>query len=209
MRNESSEPTRTKALSMNIGADYSSLKGVVFDPRTGVALHPLLDWDDEKGEPRFAKTHINIYTGGKSRLGRLATNHSNVTINHPLFGAFRTLEGLWYWLRAGKFDAPDWLRVVSGAQARKEGKLLPVVFNDHFQREFKMGIVAKLNESYELRKLLKESTLPLVHYYYYAGKDVDDVTIRQPKGHEWQMIFWEEMRVLLKANKALPDEIDD
>lgn len=194
---------------MTESTQYKGLIGVITDPRTGVALHPRLDLSDDDSPTMHPKTHINIYTGGKSRLGRLATNHSNITITHPMFGAFRTLEGLWYWLRTGKKEEHDWLRVVSGAQARKEGKLLPVVFNDHFQREFKLGIIAKLNESYELRQLLKESTLPLVHYYYYGGRDPADVTIRQPKGHEWQMIFWEEMRVLLKAGKSLPTEVDD
>lgn len=147
-------------------------------------------------------THYNIYTKARTRLGRLATNLNDSPIDHPLYGPFRSLEGLWYYLRSGKTD--ERLRVLSGYEAKDIGKDLPKVYNNSFQREFKLGILCKIRANNELCELLATSDLdlPFVHYYYY-GRDLNSLTIRQPKGHEWQMEFWEECRRELKTRGSV------
>ncbi len=146
-------------------------------------------------------THINIYSRGCTRLGRLCSNHADIAIEHPFYGHFRNLEGLWYYLRTGKKH--DSLRVLSAFDARTHGKDLEKEWNPQFNQEFKMGIVAKVQASEELRQLLSESTLPFVHYYVY-GKG-DDPKIIVPKGHDWQMLMWDKMRIVVKEGRALDD----
>lgn len=47
-------------------------------------------------------THINIYSKAKTELGLLSTNFARTPIDHPEFGHFESLEGLWYWLATDK-----------------------------------------------------------------------------------------------------------
>lgn len=139
--------------------------------------------------------HCNVYTKGKTLLGRMMTNLSNCHITHPRYGDFRTLEGLWYYLKTGKNE--EMFRVLSGYDARNLGKDMDKIWDQEFQREFKVGIICKILASEDLRKMLIESELPFVHYYYY-GKDPAKLVVVVPKGHEWQMEFWTDMRTKLK-----------
>lgn len=163
-----------------------------------LVLHPDTD----------GKTHYNIYTKARTRLGRIATNLNDSPLVHPLYGPFRCLESLWYYLRSGKVD--ERLRVMSGYEVKNVGKTLPKVFNNNFQREFKLGILCKVRDNQELMDLLKASdpALPFVHYYYY-GKDSNNLVIRRPNGHEWQMEFWEEIRRELIAKGQVDDMYND
>jgi hypothetical protein len=47
--------------------------------------------------------HINIYSKGKTELGRLLTNFARTPIETP-FGHFESGEGYWFWLRASKLS---------------------------------------------------------------------------------------------------------
>lgn len=153
-----------------------------------IECHPSLD----------GVTHCNIYSRGKTRLGRLCSNHADVAIEHPIYGHFRNMEGLWYYLRTGmKHES---LRVISAFDAREYGKTLEKEWNADFNREFKMGIVAKVQGSEEIRQLLTECDLPFVHYYVY-GKD-DNAKVIVPKGHEWQMLMWERIRDAVKHGRS-------
>lgn len=161
---------------------------------TVIECHP--DYDDV--------THCNIYSRGKTRLGRLCSNHADISIEHPDYGFFRNLEGLWYYLRTGMKH--EGLRVLSAYDAREFGKKQEKEWNPNFNREFKIGIVSKVKASEEIRQLLTSSSLPFVHYYVY-GKS-PDVRVIVPKGHEWQMLMWERMRNAVKQNRSLDDIIE-
>lgn len=150
-------------------------------------------------------SHCNVYTKGLTKLGRGMSNLSDANIDHPRYGLFRTLEGLWYFLKSGMTD--DWFRLMSGYDCRKRGKTITTVWNNNFHRDFKIGIVLKILASDELREDLKASTLPFVHYYYY-GKTPDKMKLVVPKGHEWQMEFWDSMRRQLKEGKDLNKVIE-
>jgi hypothetical protein len=144
--------------------------------------------------------HINVYTRGRTRLGRAMSNLSDCNIDHPRHGLFRTLEGLWYYLKTGSND--DWYRLMSGYDCRKRGKTGTTVWNTNFHRDFKIGMVLKILSNPLLMEELKESTLPFTHYYFF-GKTPDKLKLMVPKGHEWQMEFWESMRRQLKEGKDL------
>lgn len=150
--------------------------------------------------------HVNVYTKGKTLLGRQMSNLSDCHIDHPRYGHFRTLEGLWYFLKTGKTD--EYFRILSGYDCRKRGKEKDTIWNVNFQREFKVGIICKILAYPPLENALRLSELPFVHYYYY-GKDPKNMKLIVPKGHEWQMEFWESMRQHLKAGRDIRPIIDD
>lgn len=149
--------------------------------------------------------HINIYTRAATTLGRMMTNLSNSPIDHPRFGLFRTLEGLWVFLKTG--ECHDQFRVLSGFDCRKQGKDVAPVWNNNFQRDFKIGIVLKILGDSELRTLLQASTLPFAHYYYY-GREPGKQKLIVPRGHDWQIDFWTSMRRQLKEGKDLNPVIE-
>lgn len=145
--------------------------------------------------------HINTYTGGKSRLGRLITNLSDLSVNHPEFGLFRTMEGLYYYRTRGvKVKQDDGtvvihrfedLRALSGFAAKKYGETLPPEWNENLYKEIKDGIRCKIEQHAELKKLVIESTLPFEHYYVYGKKVVI------PKSSKWFCKMLEELRAEL------------
>lgn len=138
-------------------------------------------------------TFINVYTKARTRLGRLLTNLSDIKVNHPKYGLFRCAEGLWYYLRTGcKHES---LRALSGFEAKKLGQTLEVVWNESFREEFLEGVRAKVMDNEELKILLKESSLPFVHFYCYGSPQSDKPPkIVFPKDCDWQMEFFEELR---------------
>lgn len=143
--------------------------------------------------------HINLYTKGNTRLGRLASNLADSALVHPQHGRFRTAEGFWFYLTTGKQD--DSLRSLAGFEAKRYGSTLKGVWNAELEREFKEGLISKVMLNDELRTLLSESSLPFEHYYYYGVPEKAKV-INLTK-HRWQTQFWESMRRQLKLGLEL------
>lgn len=112
-------------------------------------------------------THINVYSKGKTELGRLLTNFAETPFVHKDFGEFKTVEGLWYYLKTGKMY--DELRIMNGKQAKSFGrKKLPKVkgeISEEFKENILEGIRSKLRQNKKILKMLIESELPLSHYY--------------------------------------------
>ncbi|MDT8925406.1 hypothetical protein RBE51_21655 [Pseudomonas taiwanensis] len=137
-------------------------------------------------------THINIYSAAKTKLGRELSHFADLPIYHPVFGEFRSGEGLWYWISRRE----DSLRTLSGFEAKRHGRSLPVVktlAKDEFQRMINLGNQAKLDTYPEIKEALTNSTLPLLHYYAksYGGKMV----ITQAKDSEWILAYFEKVRL--------------
>src|ERR1700712_4173623 len=88
------------------------------------------------------KSHINIYTKGKTRLGRLLTNLADVPVTHPTYGTFRCAEGLWYYMKTG-CQCED-LRALAGFDAKKLGTTLEVVWLANFEDSFKLAVRDKI-----------------------------------------------------------------
>lgn len=136
------------------------------------------------------KTHINVYSKGETELGKLLSNFSNLPFDHPDYGRFESLEGFWYWIATGKMY--DTLKICYGFQAKKEGKKYERVDDDNFENEIKFATQLKIEQSPYLKKLLTESTLPFVHYYYY-GSMINPKVI-EVSGNEWQIEYIELLR---------------
>lgn len=121
--------------------------------------------------------HINIYSKGKTELGRFLTNFSRTLIKTE-DGYFSSVEGYWYWL-----SCPDErLRTVHGFEAKKLGRELGAKdwSNDiTFKDKIKKAIDYKLKMHCEFKDELQNCRLPLKHYYVYGNK------IIEPKDGQW------------------------
>lgn len=109
------------------------------------------------------KTHINVYSMGKTELGRRLTNFSKNDLDHPVYGWFQSMEAFWYWCSTGKKHEafrPTW-----GMGAKTMGRPHPKVMYPEFEADIISGIHAKLAKWPDLYTQLMESSLPLTHYY--------------------------------------------
>ena len=121
-------------------------------------------------------THINVYSRGNTELGRLLSNFAHTPFSHPEFGEFASVEGFWYWLSLGKVY--EELRPLYGFKCKQKGKELKTngakeVHIDDFEIQIKKALLLKVEQNQTVAKLLKESSLPLTHYYVY-GNDLND-----------------------------------
>lgn len=167
--------------------------------------------------------HINVYSKGKTKLGRLLTNFARTPFIHPIHGKFASVEGCWYWLavsgngRAYFPDEADELRALHGNDAKVAGKeLLQRPELDYaylvrsteptwsFMQNVKSALLAKVEQNEALRQMLKESTLPLVHYYVW-GNNPANQKVSYPKKHDWVVNYLSDIRDYLngKAHKLI------
>lgn len=136
-------------------------------------------------------THINIYSQGKTELGRLLSNFAHTPFEHTEYGKFASVEGLWYWLLTGE----EFLREMSGYRAKEVGRKILRKGNldlKKFEEDVKEGIRCKLRQHQKILKLLTESTLPLEHYYAYGGH------VKEPTEHRWIIEEIERIRKIMQ-----------
>lgn len=122
--------------------------------------------------------HINIYSKGKTELGRMLSNFAKTPFVHPVDGQFMSIEGYWYWLSTKDdnlrhkwgFDAKAYGRQVKGSDWSDDPE---------FKSKIKQAITIKITQDKDLARQLRESTLPFVHYYVFKGHVV------VPKDGEW------------------------
>ncbi len=136
-------------------------------------------------------THINIYSNGKTWLGRELSNFAHRPFNHKEHGLFASVEGYWYWL--GRQD--EKLRHLYGYKAKQLGQSLPLVKQLHperFQKLICEALDAKLERHPDIFKALIESTLPIEHYYakFYGTT----LKISEPPSNKWVLAHFEKIR---------------
>lgn len=127
-------------------------------------------------------THINIYSKGKTKIGRFLSNFSNFDFVCE-DGEFSSIEGYWYWLST----KDDRLRKLSGWQAKQLGRELrgdDWNESDEFKRKILFAIKIKLDSCVnELSKI----NIPIKHYYVYGRGDNEIVV--EPKNGVWILDF--------------------
>ena len=119
--------------------------------------------------------HINIYSKGKTKLGRMLTNFSKFPINTK-DGTFMSVEGYWYWMSIEPCVEREQLRKCYGFWAKKIGKEIlktrQPAFDNNFEHKILLAIWYKFRRNANL--ILPEyKELPFYHYYNYGGKVVD------------------------------------
>ena len=149
------------------------------------------DWRND------GKDHINIFSRGQTDLGRWLSNFSPMPDHGPIktpYSNFHTIEGYWYWL--GIRD--ERLRTCDGQTAKHIGKyfdgdikMLPI---QEFRNLICDAITYKITRSKLLSAALRDSSLPLAHYYVFKGR-------MQPAGYKWLVDHIENVRKQLQESK--------
>ena len=116
--------------------------------------------------------HINIYSRGKTELGRLLSNFAYLPIQTE-DGIFASMEAWWYW-QLGTDPDREQLRPLWGSSAKYKGRDLKIpdwpdpLFLPAFKVKYVKAFQAKLAQHPKLTALLRDSQLPLLHYYTYG-----------------------------------------
>lgn len=116
--------------------------------------------------------HINIYSKGATELGRLLSNFARTPFTCE-DGRFESLEGYWYWLGAPDSEPRrEQLRRLWGFKAKQLGRELrgTAPASEDFQVKICRAVQAKCEQNPGILEMLKESTLPLEHYYVMNDK---------------------------------------
>lgn len=113
--------------------------------------------------------HINIYSKGKTEIGRWLSNFSYCPIQTE-HGWFNSVEGYWYWLTT----LNDKLRELHGFSAKKLGKESEKVI-EITDLVFKFKICKAIDLKLKTRSkwVAEQCDLPLKHYYDYGGKRIE------------------------------------
>lgn len=121
-------------------------------------------------------THINIYSKGRTELGRFLSNFTQFKFSCE-DGKFNSIEGYWYWLNTGN----DELRNLYGYEAKRKGKEAATFrktmykCDTEFKRKILSAIDIKLNS---IKNKLVMNNLLFEHYYVYGNTVVD-------AGYKW------------------------
>lgn len=128
--------------------------------------------------------HVNVYSKGATRLGRLLSNFAPTPFHHPDLGYFSTVEGYWYYVMTGD----ERLRHCAGWEAKSLGKRLKAAREHPSVDELRSAYKAKLAAHGDIWEMLNTSTLPLKHYYVYGDRVVE------PKEWQWTVELWNEFK---------------
>lgn len=120
-------------------------------------------------------SHINIYSQGKTQLGKMLSNFFHYKIMTK-DGAFNSVEGYWYWLGIENCQEKEILRNLYGYNAKKTGNELKKKFKSRLDEDFEKKILNAI--WYKVKRnthLFKPeiSKLPFEHYYNFGDKIVD------------------------------------
>ena len=128
--------------------------------------------------------HINIYSKGKTEIGRWLSNFTYCPIQTEN-GWFNSIEGYWYWIPT----LIDRLSDLHGFAAKKLGKESEKIL-DVSEEVFKSKICKALDLKLKTnpRWVAEQVNLPLKHYYEYGGKRVET------EKHHW-IVEHLEMRI--------------
>lgn len=136
------------------------------------------------------RTHINVYSQGKTSLGRFLSNFAYSPIQTE-DGSFLCIEGYWYWLLCPEVPGKEKLRTLLGADAKELGRMLGATDwdeSDSFKNKIKSAIKVKIETRPDMLEELKKSKLPLTHYYVYSGKIV------KVPGAKWILDYIESLK---------------
>lgn len=140
--------------------------------------------------------HLNVWSQAKTPLGRWLSNFTYSPFTHPMYGRFASVEAYWYWVASGRTQ--NQLRPLYGVSAKKVGiqiERVPMEEGD-FHDAVTEAFVVKLATYPDMMNMLADNTLPLKHYFNYAGRIID-----QTSRHGWQLERWETLSRMLRARR--------
>lgn len=147
--------------SLNMKREMQRLKKPVFEE---IIVDEFFPEDD-------GITHINIYSKGKTEIGRWLSNFAYAPIVTE-DGPFNSIEGYWYWLSC----RDESLRDLSGFKAKFQGRASrgkDWVEDPEFKAKITEAITIKLETYSDKYEEFRKTNLPLTHYYYFDNKKVN------------------------------------
>lgn len=164
--------------------------------------HPLKDGTTKIAVEDDGSTHINIYSQGKTKLGRKLSHFAKTPFRHPFFGPFESMEGFWYYMRGvkivdGKEQRDDQLRYLCGFEAKQYGRQLKAKWYDDFWEDILAANYQKIIQNEEIRDMMINSTLPFKHYYVFGPHKV----VINARDHEKLTEGMEEIRRALVEDR--------
>ena len=168
------------------------------------ALRPRITSKDLPANPSFWKKegedHINIAHESNLKLGQLLDLDFSRQFEHPVLGQFRSLNSLWFFLRA---KAPsDKLRGMRGKEMKDFARFHCGGVSPTMPRHFKALIVhsawVRVKQSKDIENMLLASELPFDLYH------TGPVMRVRPDYGIWMARGYEEIRKALKEGRE-PD----
>lgn len=141
--------------------------------------------------------HLNIYSRGKTHLGRWLSNFTHSPFTHPEYGKFESMEGFWYWASTGMNHHN--LKSVWGFKAKQVGREYPKVKNDKFRGMIKSALRCKLTQHPDELERFLGNKLPLEHYYYYGNIQNQNTKIIVPPSGKMLIDILNELKEELRA----------
>lgn len=146
---------------------------------------------DKDGE-----THINVYSKGKTWLGRQLSNFAHTPFKIEPYGTFQSVEGFWYWLATGRNH--HYLQDLYGWEAKREGRWLKKEYGEErvegFESFIKSALRCKIEQHEDIRQALSLSELPLAHYYVVKDKQTGVETPKYLPQYNWIVEELEQIR---------------
>ncbi len=148
------------------------------------------------------REHINVYSKGKTLLGRKLSNFADIPTEVEIDGElirFKNVESLWFYLKIYlSLNEKDInLLDMEGYEAKEYGtkktKLIPPLKEEqktYFIEKIKEGIKWKILNNDALLEEFKanQGKIPYAHYYNYSGN------VRTLVGAEWLVNFLNDLR---------------
>jgi len=128
--------------------------------------------------------HINIYSKGKTKLGKLLSNFANTPFCYQ-GTTYQSVEGALYYYRTGDIR----LIPMHGNAAKKLGRSL-IQNKVETPAVLKAWLYAKVFANPEIIDMLIKNSLPYSHYYVMYGKKIDaDISLAE---------LWREITTMIK-----------
>lgn len=162
-------------------------------------MHLFEDISEEENKKYGPDTdgvdHINIYSNGKTSLGRFLSNFYRMSMK--IEGkVFYSIEAYWYWLSLDSSLVSEeddiLLRHSSGYQAKSTGRLLRKKYGTIECSDFQDRVCDAIHNKIITSRFVDtffSSTLPFEHYYVVYGRVID-----VKKDHPWLLQYFEDTR---------------
>lgn len=144
--------------------------------------------------------HINVYSKSCTELGKLLTNFAKTPFTYEPYGEFQSVEGFWYYYLTGCIH--EEFKHLYGFKAKSLGKTYR---DDRIDKEgvsadnkevLLEAIRCKLRQNKYICRMMKESSLPFAHYYWYG--DISNPKVYNLEQYQWIIDELERLRDLLK-----------
>lgn len=151
-------------------------------------MHPkTLSFEETKGL-LDGIDYINVYSKGKTELGRLLSNFTYTPFTYKC-SYYSSVEAFWYCCTTGKYKH---ISRLSGWRAKYQGNLLPQLNPEPSRDTLKKVYLSKIRSTPFIESELLRNKLPFAHYYEFSGvrKSADK--------YLWTADLWREITDRLK-----------